>query len=303
MIVGVDIGGTKVAVAGFRQEPDGGRRRVTAVRTLSTPAREGGEAIVRAVVDAIDMVRGAERVAAVGVGTAGVVDQDGGITSATDAISGWAGFPLRAALIHALDVPVAVVNDVHAAAVAEAAAGAGRGACGLLMVAVGTGIGGAVVLPDGLRAGATGTAGSVGHTELVLPPELAGRRCGCGGVGHVEAVASGPGLEQTYRERTGTALTLREVDAAARAGDAVAEEVIAEGARFLGRALAGAQALLDVEVIAVGGGVAAIGERYLAEVARAYRAAAMPGPTAARVRPAELGIDATVTGAAVLAPV
>ncbi|CAD5137725.1 MULTISPECIES: ROK family protein [Microbacterium] len=303
MIVGVDIGGTKVAVAGFRQEPDGGRRRVTAVRTLSTPAREGGEAIVRAVVDAIDMVRGAERVAAVGVGTAGVVDQDGGITSATDAISGWAGFPLRAALIHALDVPVAVVNDVHAAAVAEAAAGAGRGACGLLMVAVGTGIGGAVVLPDGLRAGATGTAGSVGHTELALPLELAGRRCGCGGVGHVEAVASGPGLEQTYRERTGTALTLREVDAAARAGDAVAEEVIAEGARFLGRALAGAQALLDVEVIAVGGGVAAIGERYLAEVARAYRAAAMPGPTAARVRPAELGIDATVTGAAVLAPV
>lgn len=303
MIVGVDIGGTKIAVAGFRQEPDGGRRRVTAVRTLSTPAREGGEAIVRAVVDAIDMVRGAERVAAVGVGTAGVVDQDGVITSATDAISGWAGFPVRAALLHALDVPVAVVNDVHAAAVAEAAAGAGRGACGLLMVAVGTGIGGAVVLPDGLRAGVTGTAGSVGHTELVLPPELAGRRCGCGGVGHVEAVASGPGLEQTYRERTGTALTLREVDAAARAGDAVAEEVIAEGARFLGRALAGAQALLDVEVIAVGGGVAAIGERYLAEVARAYRAAAMPGPTAARVRPAELGIDATVTGAAVLAPV
>lgn len=303
MIVGVDIGGTKIAVAGFRQEPDGGRRRVTAVRTLSTPAREGGEAIVQAVVDAIDMVRSAERVAAVGVGTAGVVDQDGGITSATDAISGWAGFPLRAALIHALDVPVAVVNDVHAAAVAEAAAGAGRGACGLLMVTVGTGIGGAVVLPDGLRAGVTGTAGSVGHTELALPPELAGRRCGCGGVGHVEAVASGPGLEQTYRERTGTALTLREVDAAARAGDAVAEEVIAEGARFLGRALAGAQALLDVEVIAVGGGVAAIGERYLAEVARAYRAAAMPGPTAARVRPAELGIDATVTGAAVLAPV
>ena len=303
MIVGVDIGGTKIAVAGFRQEPDGGRRRVTAVRTLSTPAREGGEAIVRAVVDAIDMVRGAERVAAVGVGTAGVVDQDGGITSATDAISGWAGFPVRAALLHALDAPVAVVNDVHAAAVAEAAAGAGRGARGLLMVTVGTGIGGAVVLPAGLRAGVTGTAGSVGHTELALPPELAGRRCGCGGVGHVEAVASGPALEQTYRERTGTARSLREVDAAARAGDVVAAEAMAEGARFLGRALAGAQALLDVEVIAVGGGVAAIGERYLAEVARAYRAAAMPGPTAARVRPAELGIDATVTGAAALAPV
>lgn len=302
MIVGVDIGGTKIAVAGFRQEPDGGPRRVTAVHTLSTPAREGGEAIVRAVVHAVGAIRGAEEVAAVGVGTAGVVGQDGGITSATDAIQGWAGFPLRAALARALGAPVAVVNDVHAAAVAEAAAGAGRGARGLLMVTVGTGIGGAVVLPDGLRTGVSGTAGSVGHTELTLPPELAGRRCGCGRVGHVEAVASGPALEQTYRERTGSTRTLREVDAAARAGDAVADGVILEGARFLGRALAGAQALLDVEVIAVGGGVAAIGERYRAEVARAYRGAAMPGTAEAVVRSATLGIDATVTGAALLAP-
>lgn len=301
MIVGIDIGGTKIAVAGFAAGPGGSVRRVTAVHTRPTPAREGGEAIVGAVADAVAMVAGTAEITAAGVGTAGVVGADGGIASATDAIRGWAGFPLRAALGHALGVPPAVVNDVHAAAVAEAAAGAGRGARGLLMVTVGTGIGGAVVLPDGLRTGVTGTTGSVGHTELALPTALADRRCGCGAIGHVEAVASGPALEQTYRERTGVALPLREVDAAARAGDPVASEVIAEGARFLGRALAGAQAVLDVEVVAVGGGVAAIGDRYLDEVARAYRAAAMPGPAIARVRPAELGIDATLTGAALLA--
>lgn len=302
MIVGVDIGGTKIAVAGFEPDPAGGRRRVTPVRSCATPAREGGDAIVRAVVEAVRAVADGEPVTAVGVGTAGVVAPDGSITSATDAIRGWAGFPLRSALERATGVAVVVVNDVHAAAVAEAAQGAGRGAGGLLMVAVGTGIGGAVVLPDGLRTGATGTAGSVGHTELALPAELAGRRCGCGAPGHVEAVASGPGLERTYRERTGTPLPLREVDALARAGDRTAAEVIAQGAQFLGRALAAANAVLDVEVVAVGGGVAGIGERYLDEVARAYRAVAMPGPARARVLPAEFGVDATATGAALLAP-
>lgn len=302
MIVGVDIGGTKIAVAGFVAEPEGGRSRATPVRTSATPARDGGEAIVRAVIDAVRAIEDGERVTAVGVGTAGVIGPDGSVASATDAIRGWAGFPLRSALERALGVPVAVVNDVHAAAVAEAAQGAGRGASGLLMVTVGTGVGGAVVLPDGLRVGATGTAGSVGHTELALPPELAGRRCGCGALGHVEAVASGPGLEQTYLERTGTALPLREVDTLARGGDRTAAEVIAQGAQFLGRALAAANAMLDVEVIAVGGGVAGIGERYLAEVAAAYRTVAMPGPALARLLPAELGVDATATGAALLAP-
>jgi glucokinase len=317
MILGVDIGGTKIAVAGFAPESHDGRgvgseaesagvqpegvRRVTPVHTVATPARDGGAAIVQAVADAARLVAEGASVTAVGVGTAGVVGPDGTITSATDAITGWAGFPLRTALSDALGAPVAVVNDVHAAAVAEAAVGAGRGAHGMLMVAVGTGIGGAVVLPDGLRRGVTGTAGSVGHTELALPPELAGRRCGCGGVGHAEAVASGPGLEQTYAERTGIRLPLREVHAAARAGDAVAQRVLAEGAQFLGRALAGANALLDVEVIVVGGGVAEIGESYREEMARTYRSAAMPGPAGALVVPAQLGIDAALTGAALLA--
>ncbi|MFB8189104.1 ROK family protein [Microbacterium sp. NPDC055988] len=299
MIVGVDIGGTKIAVAGFERDADR-LVRATGVRTIATPSRAGGPVIVQAVVDAVVEVCGAATLDAVGVGTAGVVGPDGVITSATDAISGWVGFRLRRALADALGVPVEVVNDVHAAAVAEAEEGAGRGADTMLMVAVGTGIGGAVVLPDGLRRGFTGTAGSVGHMEIALPPHLAERRCPCGGFGHVEAVASGPGLEQTFFEETGVRLSLREVHAAALDGDGVAERVIRDGARYLGRALASASAALDVEVIVVGGGVAEIGGSYLSEVARAHRAAAMPGPSRARVVPAKLGIDAALTGAALI---
>jgi len=306
MIIGVDIGGTKVAVAGFAGDERDRLTRITEVRTLPTPSRAGGPAVVSAVVQAVREVRGlspvvsVEAVEAVGVGTAGVVGPDGSITSATDAISGWVGFALREALADALEAPVAVVNDVHAAGIAEAEHGAGRGAGGILMVAVGTGVGGAVVLPDGLRRGVTGTAGSVGHMELSLPPQLAERRCPCGGVGHVEAVASGPGLEQTYLEESGGFLPLREVHAAATRGDALAERIILDGARYLGRALASANSALDVGTIVVGGGVAEVGESYVAEVRRSYREAAMPGPSRAHVVPAELGIDAALTGAALL---
>lgn len=300
MIIGIDIGGTKIAVAGFALDEHGQQARITDVHTIATPARSGGAAIVQAVAEAVREVRGVSPVDAIGVGTAGVVGPDGAISSATDAISGWAGFPLRHALADAVGAPVAVVNDVHAAAVAEAEFGAGRDAAGMLMVAVGTGIGGAVVLPAGLRRGVTGTAGSIGHMEISLPPQLAERRCPCGGFSHVEAVASGPGLEQTYLERSGGLLPLREVHAAALRGDALAVQVILDGARYLGRALASANAALDVEVVVVGGGVAEIGEMYLAEVGRAYRAAAMSGPSKARVVAAQLGIAAALTGAALL---
>lgn len=300
MIIGVDIGGTKIAVAGFVVDGRGRQVRVTDVCTLPTPSREGGSAVVSAVAKATHEVRGSAQIDAVGVGTAGVVGPDGTITSATDAISGWAGFAVRDALAGVLGAPVAVVNDVHAAAVAEAEQGAGQGADGILMVAVGTGIGGAVVLPGGLRRGVTGTAGSVGHTELSLPPRLAERRCPCGGSGHVEAVASGPGLEQTYLEESGAFLPLREVNVAATRGDAVAQRVLRDGARYLGRALASANALLDIGLIVVGGGVAEVGESYLGEVRRSYRDAAMPGPSRAHVVSAVLGIDAALTGAALL---
>lgn len=296
MIIGVDIGGTKTAVAGF-EDRTSGLRRVTEVCTVETPAALGGTRVTQTVIEAVESVRGRSRLDAVGIGTAGVV-KDGIIRSATDAIGGWVGFPLGAAVSDALGVPVGVMNDVHAAALAESGMGAGVSAESLLMVAVGTGIGGAVVLADGLRRGATGSAGSIGHLDVALPDELAGRICPCGGVGHVEAVASGPGLERTYVEYGGPRSTLREVSAAALAGDERARRVIDEGARFLGRAMASANAVLDAELIVLGGGVAQIGEGYRRAVEDEYRGRSLPGPARARVVAALLGVDAAVTGAA-----
>lgn len=308
MIIGVDIGGTKIAVAGFAADDSARLRMVTDVRTSPTPSAADGEAVVQVVVELIAGLCDAAQLTAVGVGTAGVVGADGSISSATDAIAGWVGFPLRAVLADAMNgagagegIRVAVVNDVHAAAVAEAQVGAGSGAGSILMAAVGTGVGGAAVFADGLRRGFTGTAGSLGHVEVAMSEVFAARRCPCGGYSHIEAVASGPAMEQTYLERSGLRTTLREIDGLAQGGDAIAVEVIAEGARFLGRALASANALLDVDTIVIGGGVAEIGLRYLVAVESSYRAMAMPGPSRARIVPAELAVNATLTGAAILA--
>jgi glucokinase len=301
VIVGVDIGGTKIAVAGF-VEVYGGLEMVTEPRTAPTPASAGGGEIVRVVRELINDLDAAANLEAVGVGTAGVVDADGFITSATDALSGWAGFALRRTLSDAVGVRTTVVNDVHAAALAEAEIGAGVDADSMLMVAVGTGIGGAIVSSDGLRRGATGTAGSLGHVEVAADGALGARRCPCGGGNrHVEAIASGPAMEQTYFDRTGARATLPEIDALARRGDPIAADLIAEGGRMLGHALASANALLDVDVIVIGGGVAEIGERYLAAVDEGYRTAVMPALRRTQLVGADLRANATLTGAAISA--
>lgn len=301
MIVGVDIGGTKTAVAGFSVAPSGELVRDGQVVTVPTPATEGPRAVVDAVLAAIREAVDVRAIRAVGVGTAGVVSPGGSIASATDAIAGWAGFPLRAELEHTLGIPVVVVNDVHAGVVAEARIGAGALASSTLMVAVGTGIGGAVAIGGEVRTGDTGTAGSVGHLAVPLRPELAERCCPCGGQGHIEAVASGPGMELTYVQETGEVRSLREIADSARIGDAAAARVIAEGAHLLGAALASANAIIDAELILLGGGVTQIGPMYVDEVAQAYAASALPGPAGARIAVAQLGIDATMTGAAILA--
>ncbi|MDA4892243.1 ROK family protein [Streptomyces sp. MS2A] len=301
MIVGVDIGGTKIAVAGFDRDGDH-VRRATATVTARTPAFAGGTAILETVTDLVRAACGPAIPTAIGVGTAGVIDPAGSVASATDVIREWTGFPLGALLTERTGAPTTVVNDVHAAAVAEARIGAGAGARTLLVVTVGTGIGGAVVIDGELHRGATGTAGSLGHIAVLAPERLATRRCSCGVEGHVEAMASGPALERRFAEMSGSPRPLREVAALAAAGDPVALDVIAEGARLLGHALASANALVDADTIVVGGGVAEIGDRYRAAVADAYRERAMPGPRAARVRAAALGVEATLTGAALLAP-
>ncbi|WFE39346.1 ROK family protein [Micromonospora sp. WMMD998] len=290
-VIGVDIGGTKTAAA--LVDPDG---RVRARREVPTPARAGPEAVLDAAAGLAAELFGAARAGPVGVGTAGTVDPaTGTIRYATDSLPGWAGTPVAGALAARLGRQVRVTNDVSAAALGESWAGAGRGRRHVLLVAVGTGLGGAVVRDGRVETGARGAAGQLGH----LPAPGAHRlRCGCGRYGHLEAVASGTGLSAAYAVATGAGVTGRTVAERANAGDRIAGQVVDRAGAALGAALAGLVALLDPEAVLITGGAAAV---LLPAASAAYRAELPEGWAGVPLLPAALGADAVLVGAARLA--
>jgi len=283
-VIGVDIGGTKILAAIVVDDgPVGAPVRVP------TPAG-GPDAVLAAVTRAIEAVR-TDDSTAVGVGTAGAVDANGRITHATATVPGWLGTEVRAELIRRVGLPVTVRNDVHAMALGEARS---LGAGTILVVAAGTGVGGALLVDGRLVPGAHGLAGSVGHLPATA---FEGRPCGCGGIDHVEAYAAGPAIATDYAYRRGLtgAIALEDVAAAASGGDRAAVAAIELGARILGRGLAAAANLFDPTTIVLGGGVLNLGSSFLNGVRTAFTAMAL---SAADLRPAALGDVAVLAGAA-----
>ncbi len=311
--VGIDIGGTKVA--GGVVGPDGA--------VLATARRQTPGASVRATEDAIVTVveelsaRHGGPIAGVGVGAAGWFDRDGETVLFSPHLA-WRNTPLRAHLLARLRRPLWVGNDADAAAWAEYRFGAARGSTPALMVTLGTGIGGGLIVDGRLQRGAHGVAGEWGHMRVV--PD--GRLCACGNRGCWEQYASGSALGQTAREVAqrspaaaagllervaGDADRLRgeDVAQAATEGDPLALELVADVGTWLGQGIADLAAVLDPEVVVVGGGVSVLDELLLGP-ARNRLERALPGRgfrPAPRVVCAALGPAAGLIGAADLARV
>jgi glucokinase len=294
LVLAVDIGGTKI-LAGL-VAADG---TIAASEQAATPAREGASSIVAAVVALCEKLQKDHGpVTRCGVGTAGVVGEHGEITSATDHLSGWAGTRLQERLTEALGVPVTVLNDVQAVGLCEALLGAAKGHRSALMLALGTGVGGAIARNGMVERGAYGIAGSVGHH---LSPVRRGRRCACGATDHLEAYASGTAMEEEYRTRTGRTAPLRDIAALAKSGDADAVAVIAEAAEVLGACIGSANNVVDAEIVVIGGGVLALGDLLLAPAREAAKREALGLSKAVRIVPAQYGPTACLIGAALAA--
>ena len=296
----LDIGGTKIAAAIVNRQGTVIRRLVRATR-----ADLGAPAILQTVREAARaMLQSAQQYAlpitAVGVGSAGQVNTDlGAISYASANLPGWSGLPLAHELEEALRLPIFVDNDVNALALGEHHFGGGRGYREALYVAVGTGIGGALIRGGTIWRGSTWSAGEICHLVIDI---TGARRCSCGATGHLEAYTSGPAMTQRYREISGDhAPDLRAVALLARQGDAHAIRAIAEGAQILGTALGGVLNVLDPELLVIGGGVPEIGDLWWQHFETALRANPMPGPARITVRPTKLGLDAVLIGAAWLA--
>ncbi|MFJ8859208.1 ROK family protein [Streptomyces sp. NPDC102451] len=293
VVIGLDLGGTKIAAALFAADGT-----VLARHTRPTPAREGAGAVLDALAAAAAEVDPGDLATALGIAAAGVVDpRSGMVTSATDSISGWAGTALGAGLADRTGLPVACDNDVRATAGPELAALPDRQGS-LLFAAVGTGVGGALAVDGRMLHGASGIAGHLGHLPSA---EAAGLPCTCGATGHLEVIASGPGITAHYGRLTGTPVDrLETVAARAAEGEEAAVHAITTGATAAGRVLGGLANALGPDRVVVGGGVPRIGTLYGDALAAAFTAELMPPLRGLLPEPPLFGHDAAVLGAAAL---
>lgn len=318
LAIGVDVGGTKVA-AGLVD----GTGAVLARTRRDTPGRTTRPSVVEdVIVDAVAQVRESaardhphQPVVGVGLGAAGFVSADRSTVVFAPHLA-WRDEPIRDRLADRLQMPVTLDNDANAAAWAEFRFGAGRGESRLLLVTLGTGIGGALVVDGALERGRHGLAGEFGHMQVV--PD--GERCECGNRGCWEQYSSGRAMQREAREMleqdspyaAGLAAYCdgdparvegHHVTEAARQGDVAALELMGDVGRWLGLGLANLVAALDPGRIVVGGGVSEAGDLLL-DPAREMFARRLTGRGHRPLTPivaAELGPSAGLVGAADLA--
>lgn len=299
LALGVDIGGTKILIALVD-----GHGRVEHEWRVATDAARGGAAVMASVVAGLGAAMrdlSPERrgvIAGIGVSAAGQVDwRTGTIAFASPNIPGWSGMPVRQTLVEAFGLPVTVDNDGNAAAFGEWWAGAGRQVVSVVVITVGTGIGGGIVNDGQVWRGSRWRGGEVGH--LVIQAE--GIACNCGQTGCLEVYAAGPAIARMATEACpGWHPTTREVFAAAATGDATAVGVLERSARFLAMGVVSLTSVVDPDLFLLGGGVASQPD-YLGRIQTALSDSTVSGlrgfdPT--RLALASLGESAGAVGAA-----
>ena len=303
---GIDVGGTKIA-GGVVDE----HGVIVEELRVESPATDA-EAIEEAIAGLVLELRERHTIETVGVGAAGYVDQARAVVLFAPNVA-WRNEDLKGELEKRVDLPVVIENDANAAAWGEFAFGAAQDAEDLLLVTVGTGVGGGLVLDGEVYRGANGVGAEIGHMRVVPNGIL----CGCGKHGCFEQYASGSALVREARalamsgaqiaqgmlQRAGGELqgiTGPLITEAARDGDAGATQQLAELGRWLGEGVASLTEILDPEVVVVGGGVSEADELLLEPMRRAFAGQLVgrgfrPIP---EIRKAELGNRAGLIGAA-----
>jgi glucokinase len=312
LTIGVDVGGTKVAAGVVDDEG-----RIVEKLRRPTPSTSPHETAM-VIAEVVDILKGKyDEVEAVGLGAAGFVDESRSTVLFAPNLA-WRDEPIKKKVESQVGLPVIVENDANATAWGEAKFGAGRGEDHMVMITLGTGIGGGLILDGELYRGRFGIGGEFGHFRVV--PD--GRRCGCGNRGCWEQYASGNALVAEARElaRVSPALAGRllelgdgspegisgpEITEAARGGDNAALECFRSVATWVGQGMADLAAILDPGAFIIGGGLSEAGDLLL-DPARAAFENALTGRghrVFADIRMAELGPDAGIVGAADLARV
>ncbi len=247
--VGIDMGGTKIAAAPFIN----GKLLKDQEIKEATP-QNNAEAILNTMETMVKQLQSSNDVKAIGISTAGVVSDDGTMIGSCGNIKGWKGTHVKKELERRLGLPVTVENDANCAALAEATVGCAKGMNPVLLVIVGTGIGGGIVWDNKIWRGAHFAGGEIGHIKL---NDKKSRRCSCGSWNCWESYASGRGLQNTahlfFSDPEINNYKLMELY---QKGDEIAIEVINTWHEYLALGMAGVINTLDPEAVVVSGGMA-----------------------------------------------
>lgn len=251
LALAIDLGGTKVEAALIDAAGalvPGSRFRAPTGRLATSD--ELAESVGVVIAGALSTVPAGAVLAGVGVGSAGPISIAAGLVSPLN-LPVWRDYPLRDLVVSLVPpVPVVLRMDGQCIALAEHWVGAGQGVDNLMGMIVSTGVGGGLMLGGAIIPGPTGNAGHIGHVEVGGFDDI----CDCGGIGCVEGIASGPKTVRWARAQGWTGTTGEELGASYAAGDEIARAAVARSGRAIGQAIASATALVDLDLIAIGGG-------------------------------------------------
>ncbi len=309
----VDLGGTKIITAIISHKGE-----VIARRYHPTLASEGPQSVIERILSGIDYLLtqsnlNLSQLSAISIAAAGVIDIKKGVITKSPHLIGWRNVPLRSIVEEKYKVTTFLINDADAAALGEHRFGVGRGLNNIILLTLGTGIGGGIIINGKLYLGSSGSAAEIGHMIV----EVNGPRCKCGNNGCLEMLVSGTAVAREAISRISQGekssltemlknkiedITAEKVYLAAKSGDSLSLEVIDRAAYYLGIGVVNLVNIFNPEIVIIGGGMANMGDLLLEPVRQFVKGSAFQFLTqAVRIVPAQLGEDAGVFGAAVFA--
>ncbi|MDA8226992.1 MAG: ROK family glucokinase [Desulfitobacterium hafniense] len=298
-IIGIDLGGTNIKAALLD-----GQGNILAKKEIPTQADEGPEGVINRMAElARDLQPSEGSVLGVGIGIPGVLDYSNGKVIFAPNIH-WRDVAAKALMEEKLGLPVYLDNDANAAALGEKWCGAARGGQNVVVITIGTGIGGGVIINGRIYRGSAGSAGEIGHTVVLED----GPQCNCGKKGCLETLTAAPAIVRMAGEAVEAgsspglaglgSLEAKDVFAAAAKGDRGALDVVERAAHYLGMSIANVVNLLNPELVVIGGGVARAGEILFRPLRKRVKECALEVPAeTVQVIPAQLGNDAGSVGA------
>jgi glucokinase len=312
-VLAIDLGGTKIISA--LVSPDG---QLIAKERCLTLADEGQQSVINRLLLAIDHLLqlksvDSSQLDSISIAAAGGIDIKKGLVTSSPHLPDWHNVALRDIVRDKYGVSTFLLNDASAAALGEHRFGAGKGVNNLILLAIGTGIGGGIIIDGKLYQGPSGSAGEIGHMTI----DISGQKDTCGNIGCLETLVSGPAMAGEAKRRIAQGeksslvemvagkiedITAEEIEIAARRGDSLALDIINEVASYLGVGLVNVVNIFNPEMIIIGGGVGKLGDLLLDPARRIVKERAFQiSAQAVRIVTAQLGDEAGLLGAAVFA--